>query len=151
MISAVENERMTLGSCRECGKSASSQASVCPHCGVDAPIQAPQTIFDTIVALLKGLIALCIFLIAGNIGLNLWDSEKDKERVEQKCLNEYSLSSQQIAARKHFNTCWQYRNTPSSVWSDNQRKMMLAGEGCYSDDRDDPRYQDANWDLCRSR
>jgi hypothetical protein len=144
-------EGMALGSCRECGKQVSSEAKSCPYCGVDSPVRPTRTAFDTIRAVIKGLIAICILLIAANIFSNIGEAEREKERIEQQCLNEHPLNAKQISARAHFSTCWQYRRTPSSIWSDNQRNLMLLGESCYPDDRDDPRYLDANWDLCKPR
>jgi hypothetical protein len=142
---------MALSSCRECGKQVSSEAKGCPYCGIDSPVLTTGTVFDTIKAVVKGLIAICVFLIVANVVLNMRETAKKEEQVEQQCLDEHPLNPKQIVARKHFSACWQYRHTPSSVWSDNQRKLMLLGEGCYSDDRDDPRYLDADWDLCKSR
>jgi hypothetical protein len=66
-------------------------------------------------------------------------AKKDREAYEQ-CLKEHPLTAEQTAAKKHFSTCFEDRHMPSSVWSDNQRKTMLIGEGCYPDDRDDPLY-----------
>jgi hypothetical protein len=142
---------MALGPCRECGKQVSSEAEECPNCGIDSPIRPIRTALDTIKAVIRGLIATCVFLIIANVVLNMTETAKKEEQVEQQCLAEHPLNPSQFAARKHFSTCWQYRHTPSSVWSDNRRMLMLAGEGCYSDDRDDPRNEDADWDLCKSR
>jgi hypothetical protein len=142
---------MGLGGCRECGKQVSSEAKSCPHCGVDSPILPVRTAFDTFKALIQGSIVLCLFLIAANIFLNVREAADMKEQAEQRCLTEHSLTPNQVAVREHFNKCWKYRHTPSSVWSDNQRRIMLLGESCYSDDRDDPHYADAGWDLCKTR
>lgn len=141
---------MALGSCRECEKQVSSEAKGCPYCGIDSPIKPARTSFDKIAAVIKGLIFICLLLIAVNIVLNMQDAAKEKEQAEQKCLSEQPLNPKQLAARNHFSTCWKYRHTPSSVWSDNQRNLMLLGEGCHRDDRDDPRYGDADWDLCKA-
>lgn len=142
---------MALGTCRECGKQVSSEAKSCPHCGVDSPIPITWTAYGVFKAVVLSLIAICIFLIAANIIANVSETAKKQDEAEQKCLVEHPLTSDQVATREHFGKCWQYRHTSSSVWSDNQRRLMLSGEGCYSDDRDDPRYPDANWNLCKSR
>lgn len=34
---------MTLSSCKECGAQVSTEAKTCPHCGVKAPTQRPNT------------------------------------------------------------------------------------------------------------
>jgi hypothetical protein len=73
------------------------------------------------------------------------EQAKKDEAAKQKYLNEHPLTSRQTAANEHFLTCWKYNRMPSSVWSDNQRRMMLSSEGCYSDDRDDPRYGEATY------
>lgn len=72
-------------------------------------------------------------------------TDKQEKEAEQQYLNEHPLTETQLAANKHFNTCWQYAHMPSSVWSDQQRNTMLAVEGCHSDDRDDPRYGEATY------
>ena len=141
---------MALGDCRECGKQVSSEAKSCPHCGVASPIVPTRTAYDTFKAVIQGLIAVCFLLIAANIFLNMRETAEKKEQAEQQCLSEHPLNPKQVSARDHLNKCEKYRHTSSSVWSDNQRKFMLLGEGCYSDDRDDPRYLDADWDLCKA-
>src|SRR5580692_10336602 len=72
------------------------------------------------------------------------EDQREKE-AEENYYKAHPLTEKQETANKHFNTCYQYRHTPTSVWSDNQRKMMLLGEACYPDDRDDPRYGDATY------
>ena len=70
---------------------------------------------------------------------------KQEEAAKEKYYLEHPKTAAQVRADGHFNTCWQYRNTPTSVWSDNQKEMMLGMEGCYEDDRDDPFYRDATY------
>jgi len=142
---------MALAACRECGRQASSEAKICPQCGIEWPILPTWTAYDAIKAVIYGLIVLCVIFIVANYILLGRERVQKEEQPEQQCLNEHPLNPKQISARKHFDTCWQYRHTSSAVWSDNQRRLMLLGEGCYSDDRDDPRYQDADYGLCKSR
>ncbi len=78
-------------------------------------------------------IALSFAMAAGQV-------ETDRKQLtKENYYREHPLTPAQIAANQHFVLCWQYRNTPHSVWPDHARETMLAFEGCYSDDRDDPR------------
>lgn len=45
---------MAMGKCRECGKDTSSEAKVCPHCGIKAPIKKQIGIVGIIGALAVG-------------------------------------------------------------------------------------------------
>jgi hypothetical protein len=73
------------------------------------------------------------------------DEAKKEDGARQTYLKEHPTTQKQAAADAHFSKCSRYRATPTSVWSDNQRNMMLGAEGCYSDDRDDPQYLDATY------
>jgi hypothetical protein len=86
-------------------------------------------------------------LIAGTISFVIFADHQAKQDqdAEATYLKGHPPTDKQLAANKHFNTCWQYRHAPASVWSDKQRRMMIDAEGCYSDDRDDPRYNDASY------
>jgi hypothetical protein len=143
---------MALRACRECGSQISTKAETCPHCGIAAPARTVlDGIKDGIKEIILGLVSLCVVLGVFVFIVSSREAAKNDEEAKQKCLEKHPLTEKQTAARKHFGTCWQYSHTPSSVWSDNQRTMMLIGEGCYSDDRDDLRYGDAAWDVCKSR
>jgi hypothetical protein len=81
--------------------------------------------------------------------LKLYDTtdckSKQEKMTEDQWRMEHGYSPQQLAANEHFNKCAQYRRTPLSVWSERQKYYALLGEGCYSDDRDDPRYPEATY------
>jgi hypothetical protein len=140
---------MVLRACRECGAQISSQAETCPHCGIQTPTRRFfDGFFKEIVSILVGgciILGVILFVTSSRI-----EGQKEQD-AEQSCLQEHTLTEQQTAARKHFSTCYQYRHMPSSVWSEDQRKYQLISEGCYSDDRDDPRYGDAAWEACKTR
>ena len=138
---------MALGACRECGKQVSTEAKSCPQCGVESPV---QTIYQKVAGAILSAIMLCAFLVIAGSILSAKLNPQKEEQAEQECLKQHPLNEKQVAARKHFTTCWQYRHTPSSVWSDSQRSRMLYGESCFSDERDDPRYDDAARDFCKS-
>ncbi len=72
------------------------------------------------------------------------DAASDSAAEKQYYLDHPKTAVQQ-AADDHFLNCVNYRNTSHSVWSDKQRALMLAIEGCFSDDHDDPRYSDATY------
>jgi RNA polymerase subunit RPABC4/transcription elongation factor Spt4 len=135
-----DGEPMALDACRECGNQISTKAKTCPHCGIKSPTRTKSSVIGAVVIL--GIIS---FVVISKI-------QGDKEEAaEQECLKEHPLSPVQATARHHFGTCYQYRHMPSSVWSDDRRALMLLSEGCYSDDRDDPRYDDAAWDYCKAK
>ena len=84
------------------------------------------------------------------VGLAIFIRVADEDAAsEAKAEKQYYLdhpkTAAQEAADKHFLKCSTYQSTPHSVWSDKQKTFMLAEEGCYSDDRDDPRYGDATY------
>lgn len=96
------------------------------------------------VVLLRVIFGVIVFLAAAKI----WDVLAEKDKREEAAREFYFrnlASPQQLAANEHFNKCAQYRHTSSTVWSERQKHYALVGEGCYSDDRDDPRYREATY------
>jgi len=86
-------------------------------------------------------------LAVGAVGFVWYSLNKPSEGAvaEERWRNTHGYSAQQLAANAHFNKCAQYRNTSSRVWSDQQKYYALLGEGCRSDDRDDPHYAEATY------
>jgi type II secretory pathway component PulL len=99
-----------------------------------------RIIFRTIAAVI--LVAIAIKIV------NAWILDSD-QRASDAAAQEFYMRNvatpEQKAANAHFNKCAQYRARGSAYWSDQQKYYALLGEGCHSDDRDDPRYPDATY------
>jgi hypothetical protein len=94
--------------------------------------------------LLRVIFAIIVFLAVAKA----WDVIAEKDKREEAAREFYLrnlASPQQRAANEHFSKCAQYRRTSSAVWSERQKYYALLGEGCHSDDRDDPRYPEATY------
>jgi len=129
--------------CPECNLTVSDQAVSCPKCGRPLKYKATSSVEP------KGRKSRSRFWIYF-LGLGvLWfvgsEWAKKEHEAEEQYLKEHPLTAKQVATNKHFNTCYQYRNMSRTVWSETQKYYSLLGEGCYSDDRDDPRYGDATY------
>jgi hypothetical protein len=127
-----------------------SGAGYCPTCGHPlAPDPEPPAILATSrkdrpsvgSQIWGGVILLGIiwFVVAAVTG-----SQKD-EQAEKDYLQAHPLTDKQLAANKHFSDCWNFRHASSAAMSEKQRALLLSIEGCHSDDRDDPRYEDASY------
>jgi hypothetical protein len=127
--------------CPSCNLTISDQALNCPKCGrplkdVHRGNKGNKTQSGCWIYFLLGF---------GVLWFVFSQEAKQEDEAKEEYLRSHPLTEHQQAANKHFNTCYQYCHKSAYVWSERQKYYSLLGEGCYSDDRDDPRYPDATY------
>lgn len=102
--------------------------------------------FRRVEALVGALVGILLFLSIGGWLNYRTQQEHDKEAAYWAA---HPLTPMQKAANDHFVRCGQIRSLPSGlnsgIISERQKAALLALEGCYPDDRDDPRSAEATY------
>lgn len=88
----------------------------------------------------KGWIRVCVILVVSGFFIYSKIGAEQREEARQECLKSHPLTERQKAAQEHFGRCFLDRRI--RTLSDRQLTTLFIRDSCYSDDRDDPFYED---------
>jgi hypothetical protein len=105
---------MALKPCRECSAQVSTEAEVCPHCGVRSPTaDQPSPVSSTVKQTKnagRGILSLAGFLVIMFIGLAaLGISDKRKGLSDSTCITDWARCANNEELAKNYNRWWDVR------------------------------------------